>query len=635
MAELSIKEERVEKVRRICGESFTIGRSLENDMVLDDPAVSNRHCMIQLAGGDIRLVDLNSANGTIVDGNRIAGSVSLNSGSKIEVGRARITFFSETVPGQRLIITGPDMEETTLILGEETLAVGRVASNDLVLSHSGVSNFHMQITSVDKGYRVQDLGSTNGTMVNGDFVTALTLSEGDRIEMGAYTLNFRGTGEIPPPESAEASVPAVSPELPSVHVSVPGPQLAGGGAITAAAVIAGILVLLVLVEVIVQRVSGPVGPRAESALNLLIGNVSFEEASEQKGSTPGWQVEADADSIARLNHTVAYNGTSCLEIETKQGAALDSVVSCSYAEDIPVDRTRGYKGSFWVKTGQMNGFCLAGLEWIDMPSRQIVGEDFGRITMARKGWTRVMVGGIPPEEADRARLRFVTCGGQGVLYVDDAALYEVAQGDVGTVRYEAAMGDWRITMDPRGLFSLRSEEALLISRSEFVVDMGGVEARQSFSILASGYPIMDESGFTVRGKLRNLASGRLMKFESVVSARDASANLDYRVWPDKEDGNPTLLHLDLFIPSSVLRESGLRTITGEDTVVRRSTFAESNIDRIEMEVSGKVISIAVSSFDRVILKDIDRKGLKLILLKRVRDVPVGGSADVSLVITPN
>ncbi len=126
-----------------------------------------------------------------------------------------------------------------------------------------------------------------------------------------------------------------------------------------------------------------------------------------------------------------------------------------------------------------------------------------------------------------------------------------------------------------------------------------------------------------------------MKFESVVSARDASANLDYRVWPEEGGANPTSLGIDLFIPSSVLREGGLRTISGGRTVVRESIFSETSVDQIEIELSGKVISMKISSFDRVVLKDAGRRGLKLMLSKRVRGIPVGESADVSLVITPN
>ena len=177
MAELSIKEKKIKRVHRIDGESITIGRSPKQDLIINDSSVSGEHCVIQLAGDDVKIVNLNSRNGTIVDGKRIEEPFSLNGGEKIKVGHIRLSFFPESVPGTRLVVTGPDIDETTLILGEGTLAIGRTSSNDLILPHAGVSNFHAQITSLGEGFRLQDLGSTNGTRVNGDFVTALNLPE--------------------------------------------------------------------------------------------------------------------------------------------------------------------------------------------------------------------------------------------------------------------------------------------------------------------------------------------------------------------------------------------------------------------------------------------------------------------------
>lgn len=640
MAELSIKEKKIERVLHVDSESITIGRSPESDLVFNDSAISSEHCVIQLAGSDLKIVDLNSRNGTIVNGKRIDEPFLLKGGGEIEVGHVRLTFFPESVPGPRLVVTGPDIDEITLILGEGSLAIGRTPSNDLVLPHDGVSNFHAQITSSGEGFRLQDLGSTNGTRVNDDFVTALNLNDGDRIEVGPYILTLQAAGLVDRPEpgpssaSAESVAPAPS-ELPSSHVVIPEHHATGAKAITVAAVIAGIFVFLVLVETIARRISDTGGGRSESNLNLLIGNTSFEKGDGEGRTVPGWQVEADVRSVARLTQATARGGISCLEIETESGTSMDSVVSCTYAEDIPVDRTRGYKGVFWVRTRERSGLCLASLEWVDMPSGRIVGEDFGRAVAESADWTRIMVGGVPVEEADRVRLRLVTYGGQGRLFVDDAALYEVPQEKVGTVRYEATLGDCRMTMDPRGLLSLRSEDALLVTRSEFVVDMGGVETRQSFAALAGGYPVMDQSGFIVRGKLCDLTSGEWMKFESVVAARSASARIDCRVWPGAGNSNLNSLSIELFIPSDILMEGGLSTVVGEREIVRSSAFTENNVDQINLTLAKTGISLDAASFDRIVLKDLGRRGFKLVLSKRVQGVPVGGSADLSLVITPH
>jgi len=80
-----------------------------------------------------------------------------------------------------------------------TTVVGRGAEADLQLSDTGVSRRHaelriVRVTAGDaRGERVElhDLGSTNGTRVNGQLVTAATLTDGDSIMIGTSQLVFR------------------------------------------------------------------------------------------------------------------------------------------------------------------------------------------------------------------------------------------------------------------------------------------------------------------------------------------------------------------------------------------------------------------------------------------------------------
>ena len=65
----------------------TIGRALENVVVLNDERCSRFHATIDFQDGAWRLVDLNSRNGTTVDGVRVVGNVAIDIGSKIQIGR--------------------------------------------------------------------------------------------------------------------------------------------------------------------------------------------------------------------------------------------------------------------------------------------------------------------------------------------------------------------------------------------------------------------------------------------------------------------------------------------------------------------------------------------------------------------
>ena len=70
------------------------------------------------------------------------------------------------------------------------LRIGRASDNDLVLDHESVSRYHAQIRREDDAFLLADLGSTNGTRVNGQPVGERRLSPGDRIHVGAVAARF-------------------------------------------------------------------------------------------------------------------------------------------------------------------------------------------------------------------------------------------------------------------------------------------------------------------------------------------------------------------------------------------------------------------------------------------------------------
>ncbi|MBU1898189.1 FHA domain-containing protein, partial [Myxococcota bacterium] len=63
---------------------------------------------------------------------------------------------------QLVVLEGPEQGQALTIATEEVL-VGRSAICDLTLTDASVSSRHFKIIAVDRGYIIQDLGSTNGT----------------------------------------------------------------------------------------------------------------------------------------------------------------------------------------------------------------------------------------------------------------------------------------------------------------------------------------------------------------------------------------------------------------------------------------------------------------------------------------
>jgi len=77
------------------GDRTTIGRSPDNDIFLDDVTVSRQHAVLVQSGGEIRIEDLGSLNGTFVNRRRIDSAIRLESGDEVQIGKYRLSFISK------------------------------------------------------------------------------------------------------------------------------------------------------------------------------------------------------------------------------------------------------------------------------------------------------------------------------------------------------------------------------------------------------------------------------------------------------------------------------------------------------------------------------------------------------------
>jgi hypothetical protein len=89
-----------------------------------------------------------------------------------------------------LVLLEGDRVADTFRLGPAT-TIGRLSECEIVLTDPGASRKHAQIVRRDDGYAVSDMGSTNGTLVNGEPVRERLLVDGDRITIGSTVLEFR------------------------------------------------------------------------------------------------------------------------------------------------------------------------------------------------------------------------------------------------------------------------------------------------------------------------------------------------------------------------------------------------------------------------------------------------------------
>jgi len=100
----------------------------------------------------------------------------------------------------KLIING-----TTYELADDLVTIGRSPDNTIVINNPSVSSRHAQLQSTGETYQLKDLGSTNGTHVNGKPVTETLLSFDDRVRFGATEARYESdaSGSRPLPQLEE------------------------------------------------------------------------------------------------------------------------------------------------------------------------------------------------------------------------------------------------------------------------------------------------------------------------------------------------------------------------------------------------------------------------------------------------
>ena len=93
-------------------------------------------------------------------------------------------------PGARVVVIHGENVGAQIEIGDQAVVVGRSAACDLQIPHASVSRQHCRIAFEGGCYVLEDLGSTNQTLVNEEPATRIELQDGDQIAVGEAVLKF-------------------------------------------------------------------------------------------------------------------------------------------------------------------------------------------------------------------------------------------------------------------------------------------------------------------------------------------------------------------------------------------------------------------------------------------------------------
>lgn len=186
-----------------------IGRHPECDIVLNADGVSGKHCMVTQQVNIWLLEDLQSSNGVYVNGSRISSPRQITSNDQITLGLSCPFPWDKLEPGIKIKapVYGTTYEPQGKVTQSkpsavitavppakgDSLIIGRNSNCDQVIAEPMVSARHAKIKWVTNGAIIEDLGSSNGTFVNGVKIDQPTLIKaGDIIGLGSYTFTLGG-----------------------------------------------------------------------------------------------------------------------------------------------------------------------------------------------------------------------------------------------------------------------------------------------------------------------------------------------------------------------------------------------------------------------------------------------------------
>ncbi len=224
-----------------------VGSDPHANIVLDQPGVQPEHCQLHVTPQGVML-DVPAGTAVSVNGRPVSGLIALRAGDTVAFDHVQARLVTVEAAGgvrhhaggRAMAVPSPANDDPGVtavrpalprfalrgVSGEafgrhypvaSTTTVGRSPECTLRLDEPGISRMHARLVPTAEGLLVEDLGSTNGSFINGKRVLRGEARPGD--EIGFDTLRFRlvgpsGQGEpAPTPASARMRISAASPWL--------------------------------------------------------------------------------------------------------------------------------------------------------------------------------------------------------------------------------------------------------------------------------------------------------------------------------------------------------------------------------------------------------------------------------------
>ncbi len=223
---------------------ISVGRSATNDLVIDDSYVADKHFEVHVTHETLTLKNLQPLKPVRVNTVDVIGACTLKVDDEITLGGIELVVIdpkreskvssSEAANATQMRAvptTGWALKANHTALAnrvfplKDTTVIGRSADCDISLAAAHLSRRHAQLQIIDGALFVKDLGSANGTFLNGKQVMESRVKRGDELRFDALTFGVMGPADEMAKTTVRA-VPAATTTAPATKSAAPKPSVA-------------------------------------------------------------------------------------------------------------------------------------------------------------------------------------------------------------------------------------------------------------------------------------------------------------------------------------------------------------------------------------------------------------------------
>ncbi len=571
MPRLIVRDEFEERMIELDQDVLTAGRSKKNQIPIRDEHSSREHCELRRTqDGSYMLVDLNSRNGTLVNGCPVHQH-RLRHGDKIEIGdtlmiyttgESRLEYIQRDTPAHLEAIAkakAPPAKNQfctlTVLEGERKgdrytleklpFTIGRNKGNSVVFRDDRVSGRHAEVAVDEQGrYVVRDVGSTNGTFVNGQKISKGVLKSGQVIEVGGNHLQFQD-----PQSPAAEEQRRTPPSLPAVdggdgggHPKSPPPGGSERGLnrerlsmIMAGVVSLGVIGAIYFFLPAVLRVFlAPPEAAAVDPTNLLGPDPSFERPDPQRRDLfAGWRIQGTLGEQFAADPEEFAHGKCSLRLDSLDTVARLSEMAAVHEKEIPVAAGDALHLTGHLRVRNARGIVGYRITWLDAAGKAM-GEAWSGTVTGDVSWQREEAVFIPPARAASARLSCVGRGAFGQAWFDGLHLQRRpfdAEKDVLALPHDPL----RLDFDRRGGFSLfRNAELRWWDARIRIWTAGGKSLDQMLAAVAPMFPAHSGGDFQTQVRLVDPDTGKVSTLSVTTLILQGKLSLNWRLELDAE-----------------------------------------------------------------------------------------------------